>query len=67
MMRNSAKNFLATSSSVLYNYFNNPIKLFSNLYLAKFFRYFVILSMYKNYVFYYVPFFSKNNMSIKAW
>jgi len=38
MMSNAPKNFdiLATSSSVLYNYFNSSTKLFSDLYLAKF-------------------------------
>jgi len=37
-MSNAAKNFdiLTTSLSVLYNYFDNPIKLFSDLYLVKF-------------------------------
>jgi len=38
MMNNAAKNFdiLATTLSILHNYFNNPTKLFSDLHLAKF-------------------------------
>jgi len=38
MMNNAIKNFniLAISLSVLYNYFDNSMKLFSDLYLAKF-------------------------------
>jgi len=38
MMSNAAKSFdiLGISLSVLHNHFNNPTKLFSNLYLAKF-------------------------------
>jgi len=41
MMDNAAKSFdiLATSLSVLHNYFDSSTKLFSDLYLAKF-RYF---------------------------
>jgi len=37
-MNNAAKNFdiLTISLNVLYNYFDNPIKLFSDLYLVKF-------------------------------
>jgi len=37
-MSNAAKNFdiIATSLSVLHNYFDNPIKLFLDLYLATF-------------------------------
>jgi len=38
MMHNATKNFdiLAISLNVLHNYFNDPTKLFSDLYLAKF-------------------------------
>jgi len=40
MMSNAAKSFdvLVISLSVLRNYFDNPTKLFSDLYLAKFFN-----------------------------
>jgi len=41
MMSNAAKSFnilITTNLSVLYNYFNNSTKLFSDLYLAKFFN-----------------------------
>jgi len=38
MINNAARNFviLATSLNVLHNYFDSSIKLFSDLYLAKF-------------------------------
>jgi len=35
-MGNAAKNFDLISLNVLHNYFNSSIKLFSDLYLAKF-------------------------------
>jgi len=43
MMSNVAKSFdiLAINLNIPYNYFNRPTKLFSNLYLAKFCRYFI--------------------------
>jgi len=38
MMSNTAEFWYYSSLSVLYNYFDNPTKLFSNLHLAKFFN-----------------------------
>ena len=42
MMNNAVKSFdiLATSLNILHNYFDNPIKSSSDLYLVSFFRYF---------------------------
>jgi len=47
-MSNAAKNFniLATSLNVLYNYFHSSIKLFADLYLAKFLFQQNVLSVY---------------------
>jgi len=36
MINNAAKDFLAISLDVLHNYFNSLLKLFSDLYQAKF-------------------------------
>jgi len=36
MMSNIVKNFDMIATSILHSYFDNPTKLFSNLYLAKF-------------------------------